>query len=498
MNVRKHFLISFILIIILIQGILTGPVMSATTTDKSVIIGFRHPVGPQDDDIVKSHGALPKKNFHLIPALAATIPEGKIAELKNDPNVLYVENNSIFSIADVYSDEYNNSWGVQHIGSQVAHDNGFDGKGVNISVLDTGIDYNNIDLKDNYKGGYNFVNFNADPWDDNCLSQFKECHGTHVSGIVGAEKNGIGVVGVAPNANIYAVKVLNGGGLGDVISIVSGLEWAIDNKMDIVSMSFGSIDDSIAVHTAIDNAYNAGLLLVAAAGNTFGGSVTYPAGYDSVIAVTATNSSDMNSDFDPISPKIELAAPGVNITSTIGSTINGGYGVKSGTSMAAPHVAGVAAMIWDKIGNNKDIRELLHSAKDLGVQGRDSTYGYGLVDARFVDILKLTRTTGPESNDAKSISLSQGNYSIYIHDINLSKVDVKVVENGNNVKVSEKTVKVPDNGIIRKESSGSSTTYKFNKSKDIQFQINVDDNSTIVFTPYGGKGTSGYVVIKDI
>ncbi len=384
MQVRNHFII--VIIILTFSGIIVNGMMmngKAELADRNVIVGFRHPVGPNDDNVIGIYGGLAKKNFHLIPAIAATIPENRIAELKNDSNVLYVENDSIFKIADAYSDEYNNSWGVQHIGSQAAHDHGINGTGVNVSVLDTGIDYTNIDLKDNYKGGYDFVFNDTDPWDDNCLTQAQICHGTHVSGIIAAEKNGIGVVGAAPNASLYAVKVLGPDGSGMASTIISGIQWAVDNKMDIASMSFAGPDD-ISIHTAVDNAYNAGLLLIAAAGNTYGGPVTYPAGYDSVIAVTATDNSDINANFSPNASKIELAAPGVNINSTILSTINGGYGIRSGTSMAAPHVTGVAALIYSEgFKNNKDVRSILdNTARDLGVQGRDSIYGYGLVDAQ--------------------------------------------------------------------------------------------------------------------
>ena len=380
-NMRRKYLIISCILIILMQGIFVG-LAANNSTDRNVIIGFRHPVSQVDNDVVRGHGGLAKKNFHIIPAIAATVPESKIAELKNDPNVIYVENDSIFTIADVHTDEHNNTWGVSHIGSQAVHDSGIYGTGVNISVLDTGIDSTHVDLKDNYKGGYNFVFNNTNTFDDNCMTQAQTCHGTHVSGTIAAEMNGIGVIGVAPKANIYALKVLAADGTGQASWIISGIQWAVDNKMDIISMSFAGPDD-IAIHTAVDNAYNSGLLLVAAAGNTYGSGVTYPAGYDSVIAVAATDSSDQNATFSAIDPKIELAAPGATINSTKG-VLYGNYGILSGTSMAAPHVTGVAALIYSTgIRDNKVVRSILdNTARDLGAQGRDDKYGYGLVDAQ--------------------------------------------------------------------------------------------------------------------
>ena len=148
-----------------------------------------------------------------------------------------------------------------------------------------------------YKGGYDFVYNDPDPWDDNCLSYFKTCHGTHVSGTIAAEHNGIGVVGVAPGASIYAVKVLDGGGFGAASLVVSGIEWAVNNNMNIISMSLGSTENNTAVLDAVNAAYNSGILLVAAAGNTNGGPVSYPAAYDSVIAVTAIDQNGQKSKF---------------------------------------------------------------------------------------------------------------------------------------------------------------------------------------------------------
>lgn len=285
------------------------------------------------------------------------------------------------------TDEYSSSWGVKYIGSQQVYNQNIIGTGVKIAVLDTGIDYNHPDLAGNYKGGYNFVYNNADPWDDNCLSYFKTCHGTHVSGTIASEHNGIGVAGVAPGSSIYAVKVLDGGGFGGASLVVSGIEWAVNNGMNIISMSLGSTENNTAVLDAVNAAYDAGILLVASGGNTNGGPVSYPAAYDSVIAVTAIDQNGQKASFSPIDQKIEVAAPGVNINSTVQS----GYGLLSGTSMAAPHVTGLAALIFstnypdvngDGIRDNKDVREIIrNTAFDAGIPGKDDVYGYGIVDA---------------------------------------------------------------------------------------------------------------------
>ncbi len=471
----------FCIILMMINGIAAG-------ADRDVIVGFKKPVDQSDDDFIHGHGGKVKKDFHIINAISAKIPEENIETMKKDPRIAYIEEEKKYNVTD----EYTNSWGVQHINSKPVHDQNIAGAGVNVTILDTGIITNHEDLINNYKGGYDFVNNDPDPWDDNCLTQLKTCHGTHVAGIVAAENNGIGVVGVAPSANLYAVKVLHASGSGDTSWIISGLQWAADNHMNVAQMSFGG-PDSQALHDAIISAYNSGVLLVASAGNTYGGAVEYPAAYtDSVIAVSATGSTDQIASSSAIGPEIELAAPGVNIY----STVEGGYGYLSGTSMAAPHVSGVAALIYstnfndangDGAYDNKDVRLLLHNAKDLGITGRDNTFGYGLVDAQMAvfgvpepTIIELTlkRVSKDPTKDAQKVDLLQEDYSVDIHNINLSKV----------------TMKVYKDGIYQKRLSKE---FKFSKKRnDINFDLMLDGASEVIFIPYGKIGSIGYVTIK--
>jgi subtilisin len=392
--------------------ILSGMALAA---DRDVIIVYNKSIGdPEKELVTQSHGGEVEKDFHIINAVSAIIPEDKIEEVKNDPRVAYIVNDTIFSMTD----EYSSSWGVQYIGSQPVHNQNIIGAGVKIAVLDTGIDYNHPDLAGNYKGGYDFVNNDPDPWDDNCLSYFKTCHGTHVSGTIAAEHNGIGVVGVAPGSSIYAVKVLDVGGFGAASLVVSGIEWAKNNGMNIISMSLGSTENNTAVLDAVNAAYDSGILLVAAGGNTGGGPVSYPAAYDSVIAVTAIDQNGQKASFSPIDQKIEVAAPGVSIY----STVQGGYGLLSGTSMAVPHVTGLAALIFstnypdvngDGKRDNKDVREIIrNTAFDAGIPGKDDVYGYGIVDvsrallgiSAYADLL-ITKDDGVSAitaNDGKT------------------------------------------------------------------------------------------------
>lgn len=275
----------------------------------------------------------------------------------------------------VPDDELIKAWGVERIGAGYVHTTGNTGAGVKIGIIDSGIDYTHPDLSANYAGGWDFVNNDDDPRDD-------FGHGTLVAGIVGAVDDGQGIVGVAPEASLYAYKILDSSGGGTFDRVIAALDRAIADGMDVVNMSFGSFGDpGQAVLDACERALTAGILLVASAGNlgTFDGSgdnVVYPARYSSVIAVAATTDLDDRAFFSSTGPDLELAAPGYNIYST---DLFGGYAFESGTSLAAAHVTGAAALLI--YAGFPDVRgRLLSTAHDLDPVGFDTFYGYGLVD----------------------------------------------------------------------------------------------------------------------
>jgi len=266
-------------------------------------------------------------------------------------------------------------WGVDRIDADLVWSS-FTGEGVKIAILDTGIDKDHPDL--NYAGGVNFVpqgrKIDSNKFDDD------NGHGTHVAGTIAAVDNTIGVVGVAPGASIYAVKVLDRSGSGSLTWINNGIYWAITNGMDVISMSLSTQYDYSSFKTAIEAAHNAGIVIIAAAGND-GSEVDYPAAYPDVIAVSATDSSDDYPYWSNYGSEIDVAAPGVSIESTWN---DGYYNTISGTSMACPHVAGVAALVLQAYPsyNPDEVRDALHQAEDLGASGQDIHYGYGLVDAQ--------------------------------------------------------------------------------------------------------------------
>lgn len=255
------------------------------------------------------------------------------------------------------------------------------GDPVKVAIVDTGIDVKHPDLVDNLKGGVSTVWYTTSYNDDNG-------HGTHVAGITAAIDNEIGVIGVGPKIDLYAVKVLDWRGSGYLSDVIEGLDWAIKNGMEVVNMSLGTSLDIQSFREAIQRVNTAGITQVAAAGNT-GGSVIYPAAYPEVIAVSATDFTDSLASWSSRGPEIDLTAPGVSIYSTYkGQT----YKTLSGTSMAAPHVTGTVALVLtqtakcdtDSSGtcSPSEVKQRLETtAEDLGTAGRDDLYGAGLVDA---------------------------------------------------------------------------------------------------------------------
>jgi len=271
-------------------------------------------------------------------------------------------------------------WGVDRIDADLVW--GITtGDPVKAAIVDTGIDVKHPDLKDNLKGGVSTVNYTASYNDDNG-------HGTHVAGIVGAIDNTIGVIGVGPKIDLYAVKVLDRRGSGYLSDVIEGLDWAIQNKMQVVNMSLGTASDILSFQEAVQRVSAAGIVQVAAAGNS-GGSVIYPAAYSQVIAVSATDNADAIASWSSRGPEVDLAAPGVSIYSTYkGST----YKTLSGTSMAAPHVTGSSAMVLTQtikcdtdlngVCSPAEVQQRLEAtAEELGAIGKDNLYGSGLVDA---------------------------------------------------------------------------------------------------------------------
>jgi len=372
--------ITLLMIFSILISILVMPA-SAVPEDQGnekvpVLINFK---GKVNADIVKAYGGNVTHEYTIVPAIAAELPQKAIDALSKNPNIDFIEYDGQ---AQILADEI--PWGITRINAVNTQSGGFAGSGVKVAVLDTGVDHTHPDLKENYLGGYDFVNKDNDPMDDHS-------HGTHVAGTVAAASNGIGVLGAAPQAGVYAVKVADSSGYCSYSNIIAGINWAVNNNADVITMSIGGTSSSSTLQSACDNAYSKGIVLVGAAGNS-GGAVIYPAAYSSVIAVSAIDSANTRTSWSCYGPQVEFAAPGVSIKSTMPGGL---YGFKSGTSMATPHVTGAVALLLstDVSGTSYDankngmwdpaeIRSRLQmTATDLGASGKDNYYGYGLVNA---------------------------------------------------------------------------------------------------------------------
>jgi len=231
----------------------------------------------------------------------------------------------------VVSGQQTTPWGIERVKAPGAWKR-TRGRGVKVAVIDTGIDYTHPDLAANYKGGINIVAPEAQPLDD-------QGHGTHVAGTIAAVRGG-SVVGVAPEASLYAVKVLDKDGGGTASDIVEGITWATEHGMQVINMSLGGTGTK-AMERAIAAALKAGVTVVAAAGNDPNAPVSAPANYPGVIAVSASTKEDTLAFFSTTGPEVAFIAPGHEILS---DAPGGGTATHSGTSMATPHVAGLAAL----------------------------------------------------------------------------------------------------------------------------------------------------------
>ncbi len=333
-------------------------------------------------------------SISLLPVVRARIPQQALDNLKRSPGVVSVDRNHKLSTST-----QSTSWGVERIGGREAAEAVNDSamSRVQVAVIDTGIDYDHPDLDGNIAWGVNTVGPNS-PTSGKQAADDDNGHGTFAAGVIAAEDNNRGVVGVAPNARLYSIKSLNDSGTGTVMDIIEGIDRAMKgpdgergtaDDADVISMSFGTPDNNQAIEKAIEKASQSAVLIASAGnggdGDTSTNEVWYPAKYDEVIAVAATNQRDETTQWSAEGSQVELAAPGYDVL----STRIGGYGRSSGTSFAAPHVSGTAALLigQDLADGERDqtdatIRATLRdTAKDIESAGIDRRSGYGLVRA---------------------------------------------------------------------------------------------------------------------
>jgi hypothetical protein len=350
--------------------------------EASYLVGFKDNTDPED--FINKHFKNKKnkkiKKFKKRNTIITDLSQEDIDSIKNENEISFIEINANVFVEDTEKKpEIKHKekdvktdivpWGITSIGGEIAQQNKYTGKSIKIAVLDTGVS-EHADLK--IKNGTSFVEGTVSYSDDNG-------HGTHVAGIIGADDNKSGIVGMAPDSEIYSVKVLDKNGEGTYSQVIEGIEWSIENDMDIISMSFGGNIYSRALQEAIQLATDNGILVIAAAGNNGNGLETelYPARYPEVISVGAITKYFTRAEFSSTGPSLDLVAPGTDIYSL---NNDGEYITKSGTSMAVPHVTGAAALLMSSNKNltREDVINSLYStATPLGDK---NDYGNGVVN----------------------------------------------------------------------------------------------------------------------
>lgn len=397
--------------------------------------------GQVDYELLKKYQTDIIHTYQSIPAVTVEIDPNVIDKLLQEPQIKDLQKDQL---AQVQSQSIGWAHDRMNLGKRVPIDT--TGKGIKIAVVDTGIDYEHPDLK--IAGGKCVLDSLF--LDNPCLNSYKDDngHGTHVAGIIAAQNNDYGVLGTAPDALIYGVKALDSQGYGTTSSILAGLDWAIQNKMDIINLSLTTPDNDPLMEQLIKKAYNQGILVVAAAGNEdhITGreeNVLYPAKYSEVIGVSALGKTNNLIPTSSVGKEIELTAPGGSILSTVPVAFDtygtkDGYGMMSGTSMAAPHVSAMAALYMEKFPmlNHVQIRELLRTnSLDLGSKGRDTKFGYGVIQADVTAEVTTSVTVGAKSNGTVNIEITKlpKDSSSY----NLYRFDKKIISNGTDVKIED-------------------------------------------------------------
>jgi RHS repeat-associated protein len=336
--------------------------ISEGNKDEAYLIKFKDV--NQGKKLLSSHNKRIDKEFRHSPIVTAHLSDDEVADLQKDHNIDFIEKDHLVQKAgDIVGGN------LQQIQIPKAHAMGASGKNVRVAILDTGVNMPSKELR--ISGGASFV-LNEPNYDD------LNGHGTHVAGILAALDDDQGLIGVSPNINLFTVKVLNQKGTGTYSSLIEGIEWAMDHRMDMVVMSLSGKEPSSALAEAIQLADQLGILLIAAAGNDGVSSVGYPARYKEVMAIGAVDHHNQLARFSNTGSEIDLVAPGVDIQ---GLSLSQNYVSMSGTSLAVPHVAGIAALIKELYPNfsGQDIKKILNDS--AGSLGNANHFGKGLVNA---------------------------------------------------------------------------------------------------------------------
>ena len=358
-----------------------------------------------------------------------------------------------------------------------------------VAVIDTGVNYTLADLADNVRVdlGYDFVNDDEVAWDDHD-------HGTHVSGVIAAKSdNGFSMAGINPYAQIIPVKVLDDQGSGYSSDIALGIRFAVDKGAKVINLSLGSSSFDQVIESALEYAASKNVTIVAAAGNDGEDEISYPASSKYAISVGASTSADELADFSNYGKGLDIVAPGEKIASLV---TNGNVQYASGTSMASPHVAAVASLLYSQKPSitRTDVEKVLfQNAKDLGKKGYDTIYGNGRLDAYKAFMSGNTGST--PNGKVKSLKVEPGKLELMSGDkkqmiVTATYTDGTTADVTSQAKWASKSSSVASyvNGIIEGKKVGKTTvTAEFAKKK-VTVNVTVKERTPVILIPgFGGS-----------
>ena len=490
-----------------------GPIILSDISNNSennfvpgqIIIGLKNDPSSVESDIKFKGGKILEANDKLN-ALLVKVPnkaeDAFLEAMKNNPNVTFVvKNHVVTKSAIIPNDPYwGDQWDMKIIKAHDAWNTVLGSDTVTVAVLDTGVEYTHDDLSGVTRGDdYSNDSDGNDPMD-------RDGHGTHVAGTIGATiNNGIGMAGLA-QVEILAVQVLNDSGSGSDWSVSQGITFA-ETRADIINLSLGCAcvaSDLPATRDALASAYSNNVLIVAAAGNDGSSEPHYPSDDPNAISVSATSKADTIASYSNWGDNIELAAPGGDQgrgpywkTYILSTYLNNGYAYATGTSMASPHVAGVAALVLaENPGlSNDDLRaHLQNTADDLGAAGKDQFYGYGRVNAQNAVETSLSPNnpptpeitsseTSPTNVDPVSFSVDFGEAidpnTFDASDITASSGTVQSLTNtGNDQNWTFKVASPTDLSTLSVSISADVLTYAIGNLNSASNTVNIDIDRT--------------------
>jgi thermitase len=350
-----------------------NPTPLSDFSSQQILVKFKADVTlPEVAQIHRQLGGQVKETIRNIGVQVVTVPKGqekaKAKAYSANAKVAYAEPDFMAQALGNPDDQYFGvQWGLAKIEAPEAWNVTTGSRQITIAVLDTGVDVDHPDLANKIISNMKFCN--------SATTDDVYGHGTHVAGIIAAiTNNGVGVAGLGYRCTIMNVKVLDDSGMGAYSWLVSGIVWAADNGAKIINLSLGAPYASSALEDAVNYAWGKGVVVVAAAGNNGDTTPMYPAYYTNCVAVAATDLNDALASFSNYGDWVDVAAPGVSVYSTLKDN---GYGYKSGTSQASPHVAGLAALIFTVVGDsngngllNDEVRSQIQATCDeIGVSG---------------------------------------------------------------------------------------------------------------------------------